>query len=192
MSKYKYYFRKPKSEIVKDIFGSFLIAGAVTIAATSPYFIVNLLKSCGKFKKYPKLRITDTFARLKREGLIKTRWENNQIYIKLTSDGKKKTGIYQIDSLKINNPKKWDGKWRIVIFDIVELRKSHREAFRGKLKELGFLVIQKSVLVHPFPCQDEIALLRDFFGLNEDNIRLIIAEKIENETELKKFFGLNK
>ena len=106
MSKYKYYFRKSRSEVVKDILKTTLFAGVVAIAATSPYFIVNALRAYNNLKKYPKSKVSDVFARLKREGLIKTRWENKQIYIELTSNGKKKAGIYQINSLKINNSKK--------------------------------------------------------------------------------------
>ena len=190
MSKYKYYFRKPRSEIVKDILKTTLFAGAVAIAATSPYFLTNALKSYGRLKKYPKPKVSDIFARLKREGLIRADRQGAQIYIRLTPQGRKKAGICQINDLEIKKPKKWDGKWRIVIFDITELKRNHREAFRGKLKELGFRVLQKSVWIHPFSCRDEIILLRDFFGLDENNIRLIVAEEIENDEELRKIFNL--
>jgi DNA-binding transcriptional regulator PaaX len=78
-----------------------------------------------------------------------------------------------------------------VIFDISQLKKFHREAFRGKLKQLGFYPLQKSVWVHAFDCQAEVELLREFFGLTEKEIRLIIAEKIENDQELKKTFKLS-
>lgn len=190
MSKYRYYFRKPKSEIAKDIFNIVLISGVIAFAATSPYFLTNMLKAHKRFKKYPKKRVANTFARLRREGLIEIQKNNHQIYIKLTPKGKKKAGIYQINDLSIKKPNKWDGKWRIVIFDIAELKRTQREAFRGKLKELGFLVIQKSVWIHPFSCRDEITLLRDFFGMDKNDIRLIIAENIENDQELKKVFNL--
>lgn len=190
MGKYKYYFRKPKSEIVKDIFNIVLISGAMTLAATSPYFLTNILTAHKHLRKYPRKRVTNTFDRLRREGLIDIQRDNRQIYIKLTSEGRKRAGIYQINILSIKKPKKWDGKWRLVIFDISELKRTQREAFRGKLKELGFLVIQKSVWVHPFHCQDEIELLRDFFGLDRNDIQLIVAEKIENDEELKRVFKL--
>jgi len=108
----------------------------------------------------------------------------------LTSEGKKKAGRFQIDSLKIAKPKNWDKKWRLVIFDISQLRQVMRNAFRGKLKELGFYPLQKSVWVCPYECQDEIALLRDFFGLNEKEIRLIRAEDIEDDSYLRKIFKL--
>src|SRR3989338_1231659 len=118
MSKYKYYFKKPKSEIVKDIFKGLAITGAISVAATSPYFAVNILKALKNSKKYEKKRIRDTFYRLKKEGCINIEEANHQIYISLTEEGRRKAGRLQIDALKINAPKRWDGKWRIVIFDI--------------------------------------------------------------------------
>lgn len=190
MTKYKYYFKQPRSEIVKDILRWLAISGAVYIAATSPYFILNLIRAFKYSRKYPNKRVYDTFYRLKKEGCIRIRKANKQIYISLTEKGKKKAGWLQIDSLKIKKPKKWDKKWRVVIFDIVELKKFHREAFRGKLKELGFQPLQKSVWVYPFDCRDEINLLRNFFGLTEKDLRLLVVENIGEDREFRDFFDL--
>lgn len=190
--KYKYYFKKPKSEITKDILLGLLTVGAICLAASSPYFIRNLLNSQKKWKKYPKKRVYDTFYTLRKQGHIKFETRNNQIYISLTKEGKKKAGMFQIDSFKIKKPKKWDGKWRVVIFDIAQLKKVYREALRGKLKELGFYPLQKSVWVHPFDCQAEIELLKEFFGLSEKEIRVIIAESIGEDTKLKEIFKVTR
>ena len=189
-SKYKYYFKKPRSEIVKDILDACLTSGLVMIAATSPYFLINLLKTYPKWKKYPHKKVYNTFYRLRRQGLIKVENKNKQIYISLTRDGRKKAGIYQINSLKIGKPKKWDKKWRALIFDVAQLKRTYREALRGKLKELGFYQLQKSVWVHPFNCKAEIELLKDFFGFSEKEMRLMIVENIGNDKELKKLFIL--
>lgn len=190
LKKYKYYFKKPKSEISKDVLTGLLIAGVICIAGSSPYFIRNLLKNYKKWKKYPKRKVYDTFYNFKRSGLIEIKKEGHQIYISLTKEGKKKAGMLQIDSLKIKRPKKWDGKWRIIIFDIAQLKKIYREALRGKLKELGFRPLQKSVWVYPFDCQAEIEVLKDFFGLSEKEVRLIVAEDIGKDNELRQFFKL--
>ena len=190
LRKYKYYFAKPKSEITKDILRGLLITGAVCIAATSPYFGINLLKVLIRKKKYSKKRVYDTFYALRKYGFIKMEKKNHQIYISLTELGRKKAGIFQIDSLKINRPKKWDKKWRIVIFDISYLKRAHRDALRGKLKELGFYQLQKSVWIYPFDCRAEIELLRDFFGLREEEMRLIISSDIGQSDSLKKIFKL--
>lgn len=191
MSKYKYYFKKPKSEIVKDILKCLAVTGAVSIAATSPYFISNILKGFQNAKKYKRRRICDTFYRLKKEGCINIQKVNHQIYISLTEEGKKKAGRLQIDALKINTPKQWDGKWRMVIFDISQPKLSKREAFRGKLKELGFYPLQKSVWIHPYKCEDEIQVLKDFFGLGTKEIRVITAEKIDDDRSIIKIFKLS-
>jgi len=190
IQKYRYYFTKPKSEITKDVLIWLATGGAVYISASSPYFIRNLLKTFPRWKKRPKKKISDTFYNLKKQGLIEIRKRNQQIYISLTNDGMKKAGMFQINNLRIKKTREWDKKWRIVIFDIAQIKKSHREAFRGKLKELGFKPLQKSVWVYPFDCRAEIELLRDFFGLSEKEINLIVAEKIDNEKTLQKDFKL--
>jgi len=190
LKKYKYYFKKPRSVIVKDILYWIITTGGVAIAITSPFFLTNLLRSYTKLKKYPKKKISDTFYNLKRQGLIEIQKKNHQIYIGLTERGKEKAGWLQIDSLMIKKPKKWDRKWRIVIFDIAQLKKIYREALRGRLKELGFYPLQKSVWIHPFDCRAEIELLSDFFGLVEKEIRLILAENIGNDKGLRRAFKL--
>jgi DNA-binding transcriptional regulator PaaX len=191
--KYKYYFRKPKSEIVKDLLYWLFVAGCVCFAATSPYFFFNFLKAFRKWKRsksYNRRKVYDAFYQLRKKGAIKIERKNHQIYISLTEEGKKLAGWLQIDALKIKRPKKWDKKWRIIVFDISELKRLYRDAFRGKLKELGFYPLQKSVWICPFDCRDEIELLREFFGLKEKELRLIVAESIGNDKWLRKIFQI--
>ncbi len=188
--KYKYYFRKPKSEIARDIISGLAIAGMILVAANSPYFVNNLIKSFKKTKKYPRKKIYDTFYSLKRQGCVKIEKKNNQIYVSLTENGKKKANWLQINNLKIRRFKKWDKKWRLVLFDIAQLKKIYREAFRGKLKELGFYPLQKSIWVHPFDCEAEVELLRDFFGLSGEEVRLVVSENIGDDGKLRKIFHI--
>lgn len=184
IGKYKYYFRKPKSEITKDILKTLFLIGAINVAATSPYFLGNIWKSYSRWRKYPRKKFYDTFRYLKKHGYLQTEEVKRQIYIRLTDEGKKRAGFFQIDDLEIKKPKTWDQIWRLVVFDIDELRKSHREAFRGKLKELGFLPLQKSVWVYPYNCRHEIDLLGDFFGLDNEELKLIEAKNIGPDKKL--------
>ena len=188
--KYKYYFKKPKSEIVKDVLSWFVTGGAIIIAANSPYFLSNVIKRYEKLKRYPKSRVSDTFYRLRRQGMIKIQTVNRQIYISLTPEGRKQAGIFQIDKLKIARPKRWDKIWRLLMFDVPQERKFSREALRGKLKELGFHQLQKSVWAYPFKCRAEMELLQDFFGLSNNEMRLIIAENIGDDSKLRQDFDL--
>jgi DNA-binding transcriptional regulator PaaX len=188
--KYKYYFRKPKSEIVKDILIWLLLGGVFVVASTSPYFAQNIIKSFRRMKKYPRKKLRDTFYNLKKQNVINFYYKGNQLYMSLTEKGKKLAGWLQIDALRIKKPKRWDGKWRIVMFDIAQLKKLYREVLRGKLKELGFQLFQKSVWIIPYDCKDEIDLLKTFFGLTNKEIKLIIAEDIDNDSEWKNKFRL--
>lgn len=191
LKKYKYYFKKSRSEIAKDIIYWLLTAGAVYIAAGSPSFVRSVIRRYQNWRKYPHKRVYDTFYHLRKRGLIEFRREGKQICISLTDEGKKKAGYMQINDLKIKEPKKWDRKWRLVIFDIAELKRVHRESFRGKLKEMGFYCLQKSVWLHPFDCEAEIELLRNFFGFKSKDLRLIVTEKIEDDAVLKERYRLN-
>ena len=107
----------------------------------------------------------------------------------LTDLGKQHALTYQIDEIKVPKMKKWDQKWRIVTFDIPEKFKKARDALSRTLKRMGFYQLQKSVFIHPFECNNEINFVIEFFGLRRF-VRIIIAERIDNEVELKKIFSL--
>lgn len=174
----------------KKILGFLLLAGMITIAVTSPYFLYNLARLILKDKKFRysgnEKQVRDAFSYLKRSGLIVIEKDGHDIKISLTDKGRKKAKKYQIDDLLIVRPKKWDGLWRVVIFDIPDTQKIKRNAFRGKLKELGFYSLQKSVWLHPFNCNKEISFLREFFGLDKKQIEVLLVKNIENDIIVKK------
>lgn len=176
---------------MKDIFSWLLVGGAVALAATSPYFVQNLLSTNRKLRRYPKRTISTTFDRLRRRGVIAIESSSNQIYISLTPEGKKQAGIFQINDFRIKRPKQWDGKWRLFTFDIAHKRRVVREALRGKLKELGFRQFQKSIWIHAFDCRNEVELLQEFFGLTDKEVQLVVAEDIGKENEWKRIFRLS-
>jgi len=184
-----------KNSVARKILYGILIIGAIYIAASSPYFALNLPKAISrelrrrKYFKAKNSQYNNAFYYLKRKGYLNIESKRGQIYISLTEEGKKKARRFQIDNLKIEKPKKWDGNWRIVIFDISTLTNIKRAVLRGKLKELGFRKLQQSVWVHPYNCGKEIELLREFFGLDKRELRMIIG-KIEEDEFLQKRFNL--
>jgi DNA-binding transcriptional regulator PaaX len=89
----------------------------------------------------------------------------------------------------ITKPKKWDGKWRILIFDITETKKSTRDNIRRTLINIGFIKLQNSVWVFPYDCEDLITLLKVDLMVGKEML-YIIADKIENDSILKGRFGL--
>lgn len=191
MSKYKYYFKQPKSALVKDILYWVGASGIVLAAVVAPKAASVFIREYMRYHPTKKRHSIDiAFRRLLKDGSIKVRREGRQIYIALTEKGRKKAGWFQINGLEIKKPKRWDGRWRIVIFDIPHTDRLVREALRGFLKRLGFYPLQKSVWVYPFDCRDEIDLLKDFFGISADNLRLIISDSIGEDYFLRRKFNL--
>jgi len=192
---------------VKVVLKVLLITGAVAVAATSPMFgralaremqkemrRKNRLKS--KYQQsqkdeYPKEKIQSAFYYLKRKGLIDIKYRGLQMYISLTEKGKKKAGKFKIDDLEIKKPKNWDKKWRILIFDISDKHRNKREALRGKLKELRLYQLQKSVWVCPYDFGEVVKILREFFGLTDDEMKIITASEIENDARVRAYFKLD-
>ena len=107
----------------------------------------------------------------------------------LTSNGKKKVIQYNLDSIKIQKPGRWDRLWRLVIFDIPEEERRGRNALAAKLKELGFYPLQKSVFIHPYECKNEIDFIVEIFNLRP-YVRFFIVKETDIEPDLRNRFNL--
>lgn len=132
-----------------------------------------------------KSRLNQAVNRLERRNLIVV--ENGQV--RLTAAGERELALYETKKKMIYRPKKWDGKWRIVIFDIWERRRNARDTIRRYLCHLGFAYLQNSVWVFPYECREVVDLLKTRFKLRPAVI-YIVAESIENDGFLRKKFGL--
>lgn len=180
-----------KESISKKILNLLLIGGVICLACSSPYFVLSVSQQLSKrkFRKKPDPRFNNAFYYLLRKGYIVLERKGHQVKISLTKKGRKKAKKYLIDELKIKKPKKWDGKYRVVVFDIPNITRLKRDALRGKIKALGFYCYQQSVWITPWPCEREIKVLQEFFGLNQKELLLIKGE-IKKDAPLRKFFKL--
>lgn len=189
--------KRKVGEISSVILKSILYAGAIAIAATSPQFgyriipkIIKHLVWKRKQKKSDEKRFYNSFYLLRKRGLLKMDYYGKQLHISLTEEGKKHVRENQIDYLEIKKPPSWDHRWRVLIFDIKERQRLKREALRGKLKDLGLFKLQNSVWVCPYDFQKEATVLRSFFELNKNEMKLIIASHIEDDENARRHFEL--
>jgi len=102
---------------------------------------------------------------LRRAKLVTFQTKGTDIFVNMTEKGRKKTLRYCLETMKIKKPARWDGRWRIVAFDIPEKKKTARNVFRQKIKDLGFKRLQKSVWAYKYPCRDEIEFLVRFYEI---------------------------
>lgn len=87
-----------------------------------------------------KSTLSQALKRLRERGLIEF-VSDEKLEYRLTDSGKQKA----VWEALIVDKKEWDGKWRVVIFDIPEKRRRARNLLRASLKQWEFVQWQKSV-----------------------------------------------
>ena len=141
-----------------------------------------------EWKKFNIKLLRRNLRRLQNQKILEIINENGQEVIKLTQKGHTKYLRFKLEELSLKG-KSWDGKWRLVIYDISKLKKSAQENFRRVLKQINFFPLQKSVYLAPYECEMEIEYLREYFDLREE-VLLMEISKLENESYYKQYFGV--
>ena len=166
-----------KSTIAKCVLATLAVGGVITIAAIAPNSL-QMLKMFGVDKKrYKSQSVYRTLKRMEKQNIIEIVKEtDNKTTIFITKNGKNKLIEHDIDNMEIKKPAKWDGKWRIISFDIPEKQKTAREALRMKLKDFDFYHLQKACLPVLFPAKTKFILCQKY--LKYENISLILKHQI--------------
>ena len=169
-----------------------LLLGGIALGLTKrPDRQWKIIDSVSKeWKRINQTRLREIIREFYQEKLVDWREkEDGTIEIVLTEKGKLKALRGKIDQLEIEIPKNWDHLWRVVIFDIPEKKKKAREALRKKLKDLGFIELQKSVFIFPYECREEIEFIVEIFNVRR-YVRYLVVKEITNEEELLLKFNL--
>lgn len=168
-----------------------LLGGLALGLSGSPRRYFRVLDHIGKeWKKIDQRALHDAIRRLYASHLIDARDNpDGSITMLLSANGKKRALSFQPETLKIAKPLRWDRKWRVISFDIPETKRKIRNAFRRHLRQLDFYELQKSVFIHPYPCEDEIEFLIELHQIRPF-VRQLYVERIDNELHLKKVFNL--
>ena len=145
---------------------------------------LNILRLIDK-----KYAVKRSLSRLLDSGHIVAEINKGKKYFVLTQKGKAVLARLEAKNFRIKKPKRWDGKFRILIFDVAEKRRSRRDSFRVLLRQIGFKPIQQSVWVFPYDCEDLIQLLKTDVGIGKDVVYLVTGD-IENKHKLINLFDL--
>ena len=142
------------------------------------------------WKKYNVSYLQRTLRRLAQQKHVEVAEVNGTSIVRLTTLGKRKVLKYSQETLKIDTPYHWDGRWRVVMYDVPSSRRELSELLRQALRTLGFYKMQESVYVYPYPCFDQIEFLREYYALG-DIVQYMLVNKIENDEAYKTYFGLS-
>lgn len=180
-----------RQNLQKVVLRTVAAAGFLSVAILAPN-AVRMLRSFDGTRersKNPKYSINSTINKLLEAKLIHFEDSGRGKFVRLTEKGEQKLRMLENYGFKFEKPRKWDGKWRILIFDIKINRNNTRDKLRRTLKAIGFIQLQKSVWVFPYDCEDLILLLKADFKIGKDVLYMIV-DMIENDSGIKKLFNL--
>lgn len=142
-------------------------------------------------KNYGRWEVKRMVNRLEKQKYVEVEYlDDGKVRVKITKNGLVKALTYELDKMKLNKPKRWDRKWRLVIFDIPNKYKRARDIFRMRLQQLGLYQLQESDYISPYPCFNEIEFLRELYGVRF-KVQYLLVERLEDDEFLKSHFGLS-
>lgn len=182
--------RIKRENIQKAILSGIAAVGLLSVAVLAP----NALQALKFFSiepktKWQKYNINHSIKRLKDQGLICFDTTSRGTFARLTQKGEDRLRKFELLGYKLKKPKRWDRKWRLLIFDIKEERKGTRDKIRFTLKRIGFLRLQDSVWVYPYDCEDLVTLMKADFKIGKELLYLIV-NTIEGDSKIKNYFKL--
>ena len=164
------------------------VSGILTLAVIAPK-LTRILPDpdggkAGRQVLYGRIRLARN--RLKQLGLV----EESGGSLLLTDKGRAHIEKLLMREYRIPEPVRWDGKWRILMFDVSERRRRTRSQLRQLLQSAGFVLLQDSVWVYPYPCDEFVALVRAHLASGVGELRAIVADALESDRALREHFHL--
>jgi len=171
------------------------VAGIIALSAVAPNMFVAidklfLKKGVRSSRKRKEIQIAQTFYYLKRSGLIRMRYASKDYKIFLTKFGAKRLKKLNFQTMTVERPDKWDGKWWQIAADIPtkEYRRG-ADLLRQKLKEMNFYPLQRTLWFYPYDPRQEI----EFIVVHYEIERFVTVMEIsrldkDDERKMKVFF----
>lgn len=180
--------RRRKQNIQHAVLATIAVTGFVAFAAVAGNAL-QLLRYLPKEKYNFYHRAKSAAGRLVAKGYANWVERDGKRFLRITSKGRRVLAFEQAKAALGNQKKKWDGRWRMVAFDIPERRGAVRFRLRSVMREIGFVRLQDSVWVYPYDCEDFIALLKAELKIGKD-VLYAIADTIEHDKGIRRHFNL--
>lgn len=164
--------------ITKTVFLAIAEATRIGVVAFSrkSFFEKDVLMEYG----YLPWQVQATMRRFEKFGYLRKKSGDT---LELLPRGRAQMVRYSLEDIQAPpRPMKWDGKWRILVFDIPEEKKWYRGLLREKLKEWHFAPLQRSVYVSPFDCGREFEDLLMMLNL-DPYVHIVVAEALSPHLE---------
>lgn len=175
--------------IQRTILTTIALSGIIAVGLIAPNTL-QLLGKIPKFKRQFIYRSNNILTQLARDGYIVFEERTGKKYARITEAGTRALWVRGNTLLEQSmRPRRWDKRWRVVIFDIPEKKRATRNALRTMMQRFGFYRLQDSVWIYPHDCEDVIALMKTELRTGA-SVLYMIVEKLENDRRLKEEFLL--
>ncbi|MEK7601808.1 MAG: hypothetical protein AAB480_04725 [Patescibacteria group bacterium] len=182
--------RKRKHYVRQTVLGVIGTAGILSVAMIAPNVFQVLPHIMGKQRYKLAFQTKTAVGRLAVKGHIRFSMKNGKKCVEITDAGRRALALEEATAARSAGAKRrWDNRYRMVIFDIPERRRGVRERLRRLMSECGFLCIQKSVWISPYDCEELVALVKAELRIGKDAL-YVIVDSIENDGWIKKHFKL--
>ncbi len=182
--------RRRKHYVRQTVLGIIATAGVLTVAMVAPNVLQALPHIMGKQRYKLVFQTKTAIGRLAVKEHIRFAHKNGKKYVEITDAGRRALVLEEAKAMRLaGTRRRWDKRYRMVIFDIPERRRNVRERLRRLMQGCGFLCIQKSVWLSPYDCEELIALVKAELRIGKD-VLYVIVDSIENDAWIKRHFNL--
>ncbi|MBI2624547.1 hypothetical protein HYW67_03560 [Candidatus Parcubacteria bacterium] len=175
-------------ELTRGILGV-LAAGAFVVTLAALPGLAFALQPFVRRRRYQPAAMRRSLYRLRAERLVRFRKRAREITVVMTDRGRQRLVQYRLAELTPRKPGRWDGQWRMIIFDIPEERRAARAALRARLRQLEFHQLQRSVFITPYPCREAVEFLNACYGV-ERYVHYLEVSSIDCNQALRQHFDL--
>lgn len=181
---------RKRRNVQHTVLGVVAAAGVIGIALVAPNIFQALPSIMGKERYKLTFQTKTALGRLHVKGYIRFIEKKGRRSVEITEAGQRALALSLArETAQASKQRRWDHRWRLVVFDISEKRKTVRDRLRMLMRECGFLRLQNSVWISPYDCEELVGLIKADLKLGT-SVLYAVVEELENDAWVKNHFGL--
>ena len=178
-----------RGELALLILKGLAVGGFIVVCVALPGFVqvFTLFKTKNARDRH---RVRQSIRGLEGQKYIRRYKHKGREIIEITEKGKRRILKYDLENISIKKLKKWDGIWRVVMFDIPEEKRGARLFISRQFNDMGLKTLQRSIFISPFPCKDEVDFVGEYLNVRKYIVYMEVRG-LEGSDKWKKYFKLS-
>lgn len=161
--------RETTGKVIDEIIRFGVGGTALASGLVLPGLLIGLEKPLAKLfntmdEREKQRELRRIIYQMKEKGLLAGDYEHG---LQVTDKARRRLETADIRDLRAQSVSRWDGTWRIIIYDIPETYAFGRHALADRLRAYGCFQLQKSTWITPFPCREDIVTLSAYHDVDK-------------------------